>query len=358
MEHQVRCVSSTAEASKAVRQMDDAYGAAFVRGLSQIFLSGMSRLCIFVAISHPAVGVVGKPSRGTYYKANGSYMITQPLDYADWITTDWAKRTVGYSNAVKAAIGRIAKTRIIEAERQALLNLADVTAEHVASSPPDWVKPLKRVTFVYSDDSDRPTIHYGSTAGSALNSSGLRYIEIPPEKAFEAAQSLPPRPDNDLPGPVSLYKRGDESLHFYEAFPFEGHVTEHWGVAGLGGENRFHDYTDARHAHALIAGFKKAKRAEGFQAIPSSRRQKLIVEYDVEENFANSGELDFRHAAEDALHNLLGQTGLGHCDGGSSGQGTMEICLIVVDAKLAEKVVRKRLADSPFGNIRRIYVER
>jgi hypothetical protein len=57
----------------------------------------------------------------------------------------------------------------------------------------------------------------------------------------------------------------------------------------------------------------------------------LLIEYAVEKSFGNAVELEQRHALESRMDQTLGWTGLGACDGGSSGSATMEACCYVVD---------------------------
>ncbi|MDI7776055.1 hypothetical protein [Asticcacaulis sp. EMRT-3] len=73
------------------------------------------------------------------------------------------------------------------------------------------------------------------------------------------------------------------------------------------------------------------------------------------DHFANTDEVDMRHALEVFLDDWTGRLGLGHCDGGSSGQGTMEVCCFVVDFDLAKAALEPILADSEFRTYRRIY---
>lgn len=57
------------------------------------------------------------------------------------------------------------------------------------------------------------------------------------------------------------------------------------------------------------------------------------------------------------MNETLGWTGLGSCDGGSMGSGTMEVCNLVVDFERAQKVIRADLAETEFANYSRIYLE-
>ncbi len=57
------------------------------------------------------------------------------------------------------------------------------------------------------------------------------------------------------------------------------------------------------------------------------------------------------------MNDLLGWTGLGHCDGYSVGLGTLELCCLVVDYELAQEVIAAELAGSEFAHYGRIYEE-
>ncbi|WP_244951636.1 hypothetical protein [Pseudoalteromonas luteoviolacea] len=57
------------------------------------------------------------------------------------------------------------------------------------------------------------------------------------------------------------------------------------------------------------------------------------------------------------MNETLGWTGLGHCDGGSIGSGTMEVCNYVVDFKVAKTVIENDLKGTEFENYTRIYDE-
>ena len=82
----------------------------------------------------------------------------------------------------------------------------------------------------------------------------------------------------------------------------------------------------------------------------------LLVEFKVD-GFGNEEDLHKRHSLEDLMNETLGWTGLGHCDGGSIGSGTMEVCCFVVDFDLAQQVISERLRDTEFSDYARIYQE-
>ncbi len=339
--------------------MDDAYGAAFARIAERdATLSKMGGLSIMLSISHPISSDTRQPGRGNYNKGLDAYLIQQPLDYADWITPDWTRRTIGYARSVKTAISRVAKTRLTESERAALLQIADHATSEIVSAPPETVVLLRPVHLVYYPGNPTPGVSFGGIEGlAAFHPAGVTYVEVPPDDAFKVAQSLISG-EPVLPELQRIYRREGDTFNFYEAFPRDDQIVEHWGTAGQGGDNRFHPFATPQEAAAIIAGFKIQKWAEGFRPIPQSKQARLIIEYPISENFADGNELDFRYEAENYLDDLLGRMGLGHCDGGSSGQGTTEICNFVIDFKLTEVVLKRELAGTAFKNYSRIYLER
>lgn len=60
---------------------------------------------------------------------------------------------------------------------------------------------------------------------------------------------------------------------------------------------------------------------------------------------------------EDKLNDILGWNGLGYCDGGSIGSGTMEAACFVVNFDIAKRVVEEELKGTEFADYNRIYLE-
>ena len=85
--------------------------------------------------------------------------------------------------------------------------------------------------------------------------------------------------------------------------------------------------------------------------------QWLIIEYAVD-GMGTSADMDRRHRIEKLVDSELGWHGLGHCDGGSIGSGTMEIACLVVDFDIAKTSLEKALAVPEFRNVLRIYRQR
>lgn len=68
-------------------------------------------------------------------------------------------------------------------------------------------------------------------------------------------------------------------------------------------------------------------------------------------------DLKKRHALENKMNGILGWAGLGHCDGGSIGSGTMEVCCFVVDFPIAKRVIEEKLKETEFSDYSRIFDE-
>lgn len=156
---------------------------------------------------------------------------------------------------------------------------------------------------------------------------------------------------------VKLYKRRpDGRLAYHEAWEHEGVVTEHWGIVGDHGETKKHKLKRDENAESAIERVLKPARRDGFEEIDLDDHSVLLVEYAVE-GMGSSRDLDKRHALESRMNNLLGWTGLGHCDGGSIGSGTMEVCCYVVEFKIAKSVIERDLKGTRFIDYARVYQE-
>ena len=68
-------------------------------------------------------------------------------------------------------------------------------------------------------------------------------------------------------------------------------------------------------------------------------------------------DVEKRHRLQDRMDETLGWSGLGHCDGGSIGSGTMEVCCFMVDFELAKSVIQADLEKSEFADYTRVYDE-
>jgi hypothetical protein len=155
---------------------------------------------------------------------------------------------------------------------------------------------------------------------------------------------------------LKLYKRVDGRLHYREAWVEDGNVVEHWGPVGERGEDRTSPAPKGKREATLVKQALQGAITEGYAQVDDDDHRTLLVEYAID-GFGSDADLDKRRALQDRLNDTLGWTGLGHCDGGSSGSGTMEACCFVVDFELARRVIAADLAGTPFADYTRIYDE-
>ncbi len=155
---------------------------------------------------------------------------------------------------------------------------------------------------------------------------------------------------------VKLYKKGLPTAEYHEAWVSGGNVTEHWGRVGAKGETRVHSVDSKLDDDANVERILASARSRGFEELDEDDQRTLLVEYPIN-GMGDAKDVDKRHRLEDKLNEVLGWTGLGHCDGGSIGSGTMEACCFVADFDLAAAVIRKALAGTEFADFSRIYDE-
>jgi hypothetical protein len=155
---------------------------------------------------------------------------------------------------------------------------------------------------------------------------------------------------------IKLYKKlHDGRLAYHEAWANDGTITEHWGDVGSKGETRRHRMKTQHEDRELNALLEKVREA-GFGEIEDEDHRTLMVEYFVD-GMGNERDVEKRHKLQDHLNELLGWTGLGNCDGGSIGSGTMEVCCFVVDFDIAKSLIARGLIGTEFADYLRIYDE-
>jgi hypothetical protein len=152
---------------------------------------------------------------------------------------------------------------------------------------------------------------------------------------------------------IKLYKRTDDGqLAYHEAWLDRNAIIEHWGIVGTRGESRSHPM-ESRDEGQEIERILAPARKNGFQESDPENERALIIEYAVE-GMGSPTDLKRRHRLEDHLNETLGWTGLGLCDGGSMGSGTMEVFCFVVDFDRAKAVIEESLKGTEFADYTRI----
>ncbi|HEO65313.1 MAG TPA: hypothetical protein ENI73_05500 [Spirochaetes bacterium] len=153
---------------------------------------------------------------------------------------------------------------------------------------------------------------------------------------------------------VKLYKNIDEVLHYHEAWTYENIITEHWGEVGSKGSNREYPVDPKLTEDDNLRHILKPVYEQDYKEIDIDDHVLLILEYKIDD-FGSPDDLSKRNSLEDKLNNLLGWTGLGECDGGSIGSGTMEVACFVVDYSIAETMIVDALRETECADYSRIY---
>ncbi len=141
---------------------------------------------------------------------------------------------------------------------------------------------------------------------------------------------------------IKLYKSEGNTLHYWEAWDKDNEITVHWGVVGDEGTMREISLSPGDDASSIIKAEAAPRRAEGYREIEDDKLQRVVIQYTIVE-MGTTADLDKRYEVEGLMNERLGWTGLGHCDGGDIGSGTMNIFCFVVDPDKALQVIAEEL---------------
>jgi hypothetical protein len=145
-----------------------------------------------------------------------------------------------------------------------------------------------------------------------------------------------------------LYKREPDRIRYHEAWDEDACVIEHFGVVGQAGETRQHDLAPGADPDQLLEDLLKPSAMDGFEEVDDADLERVEVALPV----VADGDLERRHALEDRLDDLLGATGLGHCNGGRIDEQGMAAFCFVVDPTIARSVIKEDLRDSEFADFK------
>lgn len=156
---------------------------------------------------------------------------------------------------------------------------------------------------------------------------------------------------------LKLYKLTDSSKKYWETWDNgDDSHTVHWGTLGERGDSKIIKKSPFRKPDTMIQGEIDALVADGYRPVDEDQERRLMIEFSVE-GLGEPEDLDKRHRLENRMNETLGWTGLGNCDGGSIGSGTMEVCCFVVDYDIAKKTIETDLQNTEFADYSRIYDE-
>ena len=142
-----------------------------------------------------------------------------------------------------------------------------------------------------------------------------------------------------------LYKRDGERLLYWETWDDDGKHIMHWGEAGDEGETQALRSGLFRDAEKSVAEEMARREREGYAEIDEDDLQAVFIQYRAE-TWGDLEDPEKRQAIQDLLDDALGWTGLGHCDGGTIGSETINVCCLVVDAKIAAPVMVQALKEA------------
>ena len=153
---------------------------------------------------------------------------------------------------------------------------------------------------------------------------------------------------------LKLYRFTAASKDYWETWQHpDGSYEIHWGELGTRGSSQIIRSATRRKAERTIKGEIERMTDQGFHPLPPESHTILVIEYAIE-GMGTVSDLDKRHRLEARMDETLGWTGLGSCDGGSIGSGTMEVFNVVVDVPLAKQVIEADLAQTEFADYTRI----
>jgi predicted DNA-binding WGR domain protein len=156
---------------------------------------------------------------------------------------------------------------------------------------------------------------------------------------------------------LKLYKFSDAGKEYWETWADDsGSHTVHWGQLGTRGESKIVKSSLFKKAEKIIQKEIDSLMVQGYRPIEEEDHTTLLIEYAVE-GMGAENDVEKRHRLEAHMNETLGWTGLGKCDGGSIGSGTMEVCNYVVDFEVAKSVIEVALAATEFSNYTRIFNE-
>lgn len=156
---------------------------------------------------------------------------------------------------------------------------------------------------------------------------------------------------------LKLYRMSDSQKEYWETWEETKESSlVHWGILGTRGATKTVRSDFQRQASSVIQAEIDQLLAEGFAPIGPEDHAILMIEYAIEA-MGSEADVDKRHRLEQRMNETLGWTGLGACDGGSIGSGTMEVCNFVVDFHVAKQVIEDDLAGTEFSDYARIYDE-
>jgi predicted DNA-binding WGR domain protein len=144
---------------------------------------------------------------------------------------------------------------------------------------------------------------------------------------------------------LKLYDQSKPTLNYWEAWEDGYDVVIHWGEIGSEGTTRRETIPRSQTAENVITAAAEEPRRNGFAEIPIEQHAEIVVHRRLDA-WGSTADLELRHDIEDLLNEQLGWLGLGHCDGGDIGSGSINIYSYVVDPGIGARAVVAALKES------------
>ena len=143
---------------------------------------------------------------------------------------------------------------------------------------------------------------------------------------------------------LKVYRTVDGFMEFWESWNEGTEAFIRSGKVGEMSEIRKFTMKDPRQASEMIKEIERVRKA-GFAPREMEQMIQVVIHYRLE-RWGSTEDHDRRVKIEDLMNDCLIPTGLGFCDGGDIGSGTINIFCEVVDAAVAERIIVDKLREN------------
>lgn len=148
---------------------------------------------------------------------------------------------------------------------------------------------------------------------------------------------------------VLLYRRKNGRLEFARIVEFPDQILEQKGVVGEKAERVFHDSSQLDMLKTRAGEW----HAAGFSGMPETL---VVLSAPTVEDFPSRDEMALRNALWEELDEFLADRGLGSITGASSGSGTMDLDLELIDVDLGVSAVRAFVSGTDYAGFTKFEV--
>lgn len=244
------------------------------------------------------------------------------VSHSEFLSANQSQRANLIFQALSRSVERMASLGVSEQVQKELRTILARVQNEIAQSG-----------IVQRDSNE--DVHSGSSPER------LAAASVATDKTNESAQ--PATSDVYENQAIKLYRNEAKSntLRYWEARQEEKHVIIHQGVVGTPGVTR-HVPLSPQVASTFIQAEADRLRAEGYVEFKHEELFPLRLEFRIDEP-PTTLDLDRRYEVEKRINECLEGHGLGYCDGGDIGSGTMSVFCFAVDSGKAIPLIRAEL---------------